>query len=197
MSNPVTPFRNNLFGSRPTIQEALDYAEIMINNLSAPDQVAIRTAFGVLINTIDNKVTNTPERIAVVQLISSIINEQLNVTMNDVDEQISNWMNSNLYDRLDAHKVVREDAIGDVVDAHIHNLDDKIADWMDNNLRDKVMDIIANEDSIDDQISNWMSNNFDITDYNVDDAIESWADNNLDEKISEAINNLTFNVTLS
>jgi len=196
MSNPVTPFRNNLFGSRPTIQEALDYAEIMINNLSAPDQVAIRTAFGVLINTIDNKVTNTPERIAVVQLISSIINEQLNVTMNDVDEQVSNWMDSHLYDRLDAHKVVREDDIGDHVDAHIHNLDDKIADWMDNNLRDKMMDVLANDD-IDDQISNWMSNNFDITDYNVDDAIESWADNNLDEKISEAINNLTFNVTLS
>ena len=195
MTNPVTPFRNNLFGSRPTIQEALDYAEIMINNLSAPDQVAIRTAFGVLINTIDNKVTNTPERIAVVQLISSIINEQLNVTMNDVDEQISNWMNSNLYDRLDAHKVVREDAIGDVVDAHIHNLDDKIADWMDNNLRDKMMDILADDD-IDDQISNWMSNNFDITDYNVDDAIESWMDNNMDEKIQDAISNIEFSVTV-
>jgi len=195
MSNPVTPFRNNLFGSRPTIQEALDYAEIMINNLSAPDQVAIRTAFGVLINTIDNKVTNTPERIAVVQLISSIINEQLNVTMNDVDEQISNWMNSNLYDRLDAHKVVREDAIGDVVDAHIHNLDDKIADWMDNNLRDKMMDILSNDD-IDDQISNWMSNNFDVTDYNVDDAIESWMDNNIDEKIQDAISNIEFSVSV-
>jgi hypothetical protein len=167
----------------------------MINNLSAPDQVAIRTAFGVLINTIDNKVTNTPERIAVVQLISSIINEQLNVTMNDVDEQISNWMNSNLYDRLDAHKVVREDAIGDVVDAHIYNLDDKIADWMDNNLRDKMMDILANDD-IDDQISNWMSNNFDVTDYNVDDAIESWMDNNMDEKIQDAISNIEFSVTV-
>jgi len=196
MTNPVTPFRNNLFGSRPTIQEALDYAEIMINNLSAPDQVAIRTAFGVLINTIDNKVTNTPERIAVVQLISSIINEQLNVTMNDVDEQVSNWMDSHLYDRLDAHKVVREDAIGDVVDAHIHNLDDKIEDWMKHNLRDKVMDIVADDD-VDDQISNWMSNNFDIEEYNVGDAIESWADRNLEDKIQETINNLTFSVTVS
>ncbi len=72
-----------------------------------------------------------------------------------------------------------------------------IDDWMENNLRDKVMDIIANEDDIDDQISNWMSNNFDITDYNVDDAIESWADNNMDDKIQEAINNLTFSVTVS
>lgn len=195
MSNPVTPFRNNLFGSRPTIQEALDYAEVMINNLSAPDQVALRTAFGVLLNTIDNKVTNTPERIAVTHLIAAMIGEQLNVTMNDVDEQVSNWMDSHLFDRLDAHKVVREDAIGDVVDAHIHNLDDKIADWMDNNLRDKMMDILANED-IDDDISNWMSNNFDITDYDVDGSIESWMDNNLQEKVNEAIGNVEFNVTV-
>jgi hypothetical protein len=195
MSNPVTPFRNNLFGSRPTIQEALDYAEVMINNLSAPDQVALRTAFGVLLNTIDNKVTNTPERIAVTHLIASMIGEQLNVTMNDVDEQVSNWMDSHLYDRLDAHKVVREDDIGDHVDAHIHNLDDKIADWMDNNLRDKVMSIVEDDD-ISDQISNWMSNNFDIEEYNVGDAIESWADRNLEEKINEAINNLTFTVNV-
>jgi len=53
------------------------------------------------------------------------------------------------------------------------------------------------QDHIDDFISNWMSNNFDITDYDVNDAIESWVDNNLDEKISEAIDNLTFNVTVS
>jgi uncharacterized membrane protein YheB (UPF0754 family) len=196
MTNPVTPFRNNLFGSRPTIQEALDYAEVMINNLSAPDQVALRTAFGVLLNTIDNKVTNTPERIAVTHLIASMIGEQLNVTMNDVDEQVSNWMDSHLYDRLDAHKVVREDDIGDHVDAHIHNLDDKIADWMDNNLRDKVMSIVEDDD-ISDQISNWMSNNFDIEDYNVGDAIESWADRNLEDKIQETINNLTFTVNVN
>jgi hypothetical protein len=174
MTNPVTPFRNNLFASRGMdIQSALDYAEMMINTLSATDQVAVRTAFGVVINTIESAVTQSqgpsPEKIAIIALI---------------DERIAE------------HKLIREDAIGDVVDAHIHNLDDKIADWMDNNLRDKVMDIVADDD-VDDQISNWMSNNFDITDYNVDDAIESWADNNMDDKIQEAVNNLTFSVTVS
>ena len=174
MSNPVTPFRNNLFASRGCdIQSALDYAEIMINTLSSTDQVAVRTAFGVLLNTIDSAVTQSqgpsPEKLAIIALID---------------------------ERIDAHKLIREDAIGDVVDAHIHNLDDKICDWMDYNLKDKVMDIVA-EDDVDDQISNWMSNNFDITDYNVDDAIESWADNNLDEKISEAVNNLTFTVNVN
>ena len=148
MTNPVSPFRNNLFASRGMdIQSALDYAEMMINTLSATDQVAVRTAFGVVINTIDSAVTQSqgpsPEKLAIIALID---------------------------ERIDAHKLIREDAIGDVVDAHIDNLDDKIADWM--------------------------SNNFDVTDYNADDAIEAWMENNLDEKVSEAIGNVEFNVTV-
>ena len=148
MSNPVSPFRNNLFASRGcNVQEALNYAEMMINTLSATDQVSIRTAFGVVINTIDSAVTQSqgpsPEKLAIIALID---------------------------ERIDAHKLIREDAIGDVVDAHIDNLDDKIADWM--------------------------SNNFDATDYNTDDAIEAWMENNLDEKVSEAIGNVEFNVTV-
>ena len=148
MSNPVTPFRNNLFASRGCdIKSALDYAEIMINTLSSTDQVAVRTAFGVVLNTIDSAVTQSqgpsPEKIAIIALID---------------------------ERIDAHKLIREDAIGDVVDAHIDNLDDKISDWM--------------------------SNNFDITDYRVDEAIESWMDNNLQEKVEEAIGNVEFNVTV-
>jgi hypothetical protein len=148
MTNPVSPFRNNLFASRGMdIQSALDYAEMMINTLSSTDQVAVRTAFGVVINTIDSAVTQSqgpsPEKLAIIALID---------------------------ERIDAHKLIREDAIGDVVDAHIDNLDDKIADWM--------------------------SNNFDVTDYNADDAIEAWMENNLDEKVSEAIGNVEFNVTV-
>ena len=148
MSNPVSPFRNNLFGSRGMdIQSALDYAEMMINTLSSTDQVAVRTAVGVLVNTIDSAVTQSqgpsPEKLAIIALID---------------------------ERIDAHKLIREDAIGDVVDAHIDNLDDKISDWM--------------------------SNNFDVTDYNVDDAIEVWMENNLDEKIQDAISNIEFSVTV-
>jgi hypothetical protein len=148
MSNPVSQFRNNLFGSRGMdIQEALNYSEMLINTLSNTDQVAVRTSIGVLLNTIDNAVTQSqgpsPEKLAIIALID---------------------------ERIDAHKLIREDAIGDVVDAHIDNLDDKISDWM--------------------------SNNFDVTDYNVDDAIEAWMENNLDEKVSEAIGNVEFNVTV-
>jgi hypothetical protein len=148
MTNPVSKFRSNIFGSRGCdIQSALDYSETLFNTLSATDQVTVRTAFGVLINTIDNAVTQSqgpsPEKIAIIELIDARLNE-----------------------------------------------------WATLKLRDRVMEIVEDDD-ISDQISDWMSNNFDITDYNVNDAIESWVENNLDEKISEAIDNLTFNVTVS
>jgi hypothetical protein len=163
MSNPVTPFRNNLFGSRGMdIQSALDYAETMISTFQGTEYAAAKTAIGVLVNTIESAVTQSKGPTPLEEALFEIIDKRIAVL------QINTQVEINA----------------------------SIDDWMDNNLRDKMMDILANED-IDDDISNWMSNNFDITDYNVDDAIESWADNNLDEKISEAINNLTFNVTLS
>jgi hypothetical protein len=155
MTNPVTPFRNNLFASRGcNIQEALDYAEVLINTLNNADQVAVRTAIGVLLNTIDNAVAQSqgpsPERIAVTQLISSIINEQLNVTMNDVDEQISNWMNSNLKERI--MDIMADDDIDDQIsnwmsnnfDITDYNVDDAIESWADNNLDEKIQDAISN-----------------------------------------------------
>ena len=155
MTNPVSQFRNNLFASRGcNIQEALDYAEVLINTLNNADQVAVRTAFGVLLNTIDNAVAQSqgpsPERIAVTQLISSIINEQLNVTMNDVDEQISNWMNENLKERM--MLILRDDDIDDQIsnwmsnnfDIDDYDVDSSIESWMDSNLDEKVSEAISN-----------------------------------------------------
>jgi hypothetical protein len=91
-------------------------------------------------------------------------------------------------------------AIIELIDERISASQANVYTWIDmwakDNLRDKVMDMLSMDD-VDDQISNWMSNNFDITDYNVDDAIDSWMENNMDDKIQDAINNLTFSVTVS
>ena len=153
MTNPVSQFRNNLFASRGCdIQSAIDYCEVLISTLNQTDQIGARTAIGVLINTIDNAVAQSqgpsPERIAITHLISSIINEQLNVTMNDVDEQISNWMNSNLKERI--MDIVAEDDISDQIsnwmsnnfDLDDYNVDGAIESWMDNNIDDKVYDAV-------------------------------------------------------
>jgi hypothetical protein len=173
MSNPVTPFRNNLFASRGCdIQEALNYSEMLINTLSNVDQVAVRTSIGVLLNTIDNAVTQSQGPKPVM----------------DQADLLSHL--GGMYDKLVAD-VTAKITINTQVEINA-----SIDDWMDNNLRDKMMDILANDD-IDDQISNWMSNNFDITDYNVDDAIEQWMDNNLDDKVTDAARCLTFTVEVS
>lgn len=153
MTNPVSQFRNGIFGSRGcNIQEAIDYANEMINTLPQTDQVGIRVGLGVLINTIDNAVTQSqgpsPERIAITQLISSIISEQLNVTMNDVDEQISNWMDNNLRDKM--MEMLAHDNVDDQIsnwmsnnfDLDDYNIDGAIEQWMDNNIDDKVYDAI-------------------------------------------------------
>ena len=174
MTNPVTPFRNNLFASRGCdIKDAVDYAEIMINTFQGPEYAAAKTAIYVLINTIDNAVTQSqgpkPEMDQADML--SQLGGMYDKLVNDVASKVE-------------AKIMTNDKI-----------DESIEEWMTLNLRDKVMSIVEDDD-IDDQISNWMSNNFDITDYNVDDAIESWADNNMDEKIQDAISNIEFSVTV-
>ncbi len=131
MSNPVTPFRNNLFASRPTIQEALDYAEMLINTLSNVDQVAVRTAFGVVLNTIDSTVTQfqvpSPEMDQADMLTQ--LGGMYDKLVNDVVAKVSARDIALIDERIAEHKLIREDAIGNVVDEHIDNLvDDKKVD---------------------------------------------------------------------
>ena len=140
MTNPVSQFRNGIFGSRGcNIQEAIDYANELINTLPQTDQVGIRVGLGVLINTIDNAVTQSqgpsPEKLAIIELIDSRLNEwaTLNLrdrvmdmlSMDDVDDQISNWMSNNF-------------------DIDDYNVDDSIERWIENNLDEKVSDVVNN-----------------------------------------------------
>ena len=143
MANPVSQFRNNLFGSRGCeIQSALDYVETMIGGMATSDQIAVRTAVGVLINTIDNAVAQSqgpsPEKLAIIALIDERIAEHKLVREDDlrdkimdivadddIDDQISNWMSNNF----------------DITD---YNVDDAIDSWMENNMDDKIQDAISN-----------------------------------------------------
>lgn len=154
MTNPVSQFRNNLFASRGcNIQEALDYAEVLINTLNNADQVAVRTAFGVLINTIDNAVAQSqgpsPEKLAIIELINDVVNERLSFSLNDIDEKIGDWMQINLRDRV-MDIVANDPDIDDQIsnwmsnnfDLDDYNVDGAIESWMDNNIDDKVYDAV-------------------------------------------------------
>jgi hypothetical protein len=143
MTNPVSKFRNNLFGSRGVdIQNAVDYANELINTLPQSDQVGIRVGFGVLLNTIDNAVTQaqgpSPEKLAIIALIDERIAEHKLVREedlqskvmdllehDDISDQISDWMSNNF-------------------DIDDYDLDSQIENWVDNNLDEKVTEAVNN-----------------------------------------------------
>ena len=140
MTNPVSQFRNGIFGSRGcNIQEAIDYANEMINTLPQTDQVGIRVGLGVLINTIDNAVTQSqgpsPEKLAIIELIDARLNEWATLNLrdrvmeiiedDDISDQISDWMSNNF-------------------DIDDYSIDYSIEKWVDNNLDEKISDAVSN-----------------------------------------------------
>ena len=156
MTNPVSQFRNNLFGSRGCdIQSAIDYCEVLISTLNQTDQIGARTAIGVLINTIDNAVAQSqgpsPEKLAIIELINEVVNERLSFSLSDIDEKIGDWMQINLRDRV-MDIVANDPDIDDQIsnwmsnnfDLDDYNVDDSIERWIENNLDEKVSDAVGN-----------------------------------------------------
>ncbi len=153
MTNPVSPFRNNLFGSRGMdIQSALDYAEVMFNTLSSTDQVAVRTAFGVLINTIDSAVTQSQGPTPLEEALFAIIDKRIAVlqinSQVEINASIDDWMENNLRDKV-MDIIANEDDIDDQIsnwmsnnfDITDYDVDGAIESWMDNNLDEKINDL--------------------------------------------------------
>ena len=155
MSNPVSPFRNNLFASRGcNVQEALNYAEMMINTLSATDQVSIRTAFGVVINTIDSAVTQSQGPTPLEEALFAIIDKRIAVlqinTQVEINASVEDWMDNNLKDKM-MDILANEDIDDDIsnwmsnnFDITDYDVDGAIESWMDNNLQEKVEEAIGN-----------------------------------------------------
>ena len=155
MTNPVSQFRNNLFGSRGCdIQSAIDYCEVLISTLNQTDQIGARTAIGVLINTIDNAVAQSqgpsPEKIAIIALIDERIAEHKLAREDGVESLIKIWIDENLRDKV--MDIVADDDIDDQIsnwmsnnfDITDYNVDDAIESWADNNMDDKIQEAISN-----------------------------------------------------
>jgi hypothetical protein len=154
--NPLRGWYSDLFGSRGVdVGHALEYVDQLA--AASTDPVAVQTAARVLLNTVIGAVdqmlnATSPERLALIDLID---------------------------ERIDAHKLIREDQVGD-----------KVSQWMDDNM------------DLEDRIGDWMSHSFDLTDYNVedvvDDKIREWASDNLADEVESVIkNSLTFSVIVN
>jgi hypothetical protein len=156
MTNPVTPFRNDLFGSRGMdIKAAMDYAETMINTFQGTEYAAAKTAIGVLVNTIERAVAQSqgpsPEKIAIIALIDERIAEHKLAREDGVESLIKIWIDENLRDKV-MDIIANEDDIDDQIsnwmsnnfDITDYNVDDAIESWADNNMDDKIQEAISN-----------------------------------------------------
>jgi hypothetical protein len=155
MTNPVTPFRNDLFGSRGMdIKAAMDYAEIMINTFQGSEYAAAKTAIGVLVNTIESAVTQSKGPTPLEEALFEIIDKRIAVmqinTQVEINESVEDWIKHNLRDKI--MDIVADDDIDDQIsnwmsnnfDITDYNVDDAIESWADNNLDEKIQDAISN-----------------------------------------------------
>ena len=155
MTNPVTPFRNDLFGSRGMdIKAAMDYAEIMINTFQGSEYAVAKTAIGVLVNTIESAVTQSKGPTPLEEALFEIIDKRIAVlqinSQVEINASIDDWMENNLRDKV-MDIIANEDIDDDIsnwmsnnFDITDYNVDDAIESWADNNLDEKIQDAISN-----------------------------------------------------
>jgi hypothetical protein len=155
MTNPVTPFRNDLFGSRGMdIKAAMDYAEIMINTFQGTEYAAAKTAIGVLVNTIESAVTQSKGPTPLEEALFDIIDKRIAVlqinSQVEINASIDDWMDNNLRDKV-MDILANEDIDDDIsnwmsnnFDITDYNVDDAIESWADNNLDDKITEAVNN-----------------------------------------------------
>jgi len=96
MTNPLRGWYSDLFGSRGTdVASALNYVDQLAS--ASSDAVAVQTAARVLLNTVIGAVdqiltSRSPEKLALIELID----ERIKASSSDIDQQISDWMDSNV-----------------------------------------------------------------------------------------------------
>ena len=141
--NPLRGWYSDLFGSRGVdVGHALEYVDQLA--AASSDAVAVQTAARVLLNTVIGAVdqilnATSPERLALIDLID----ERIKASSSDSDQQISDWMDSNV-----DHDNLISEWMSDNFDATDYNvedvIDDKVREWASNNLADEVESVIKN-----------------------------------------------------
>lgn len=121
MTNPFRKHANHLFASRGCdVDQALSYAFELVSAMPDEAKAAANTAIMVLVNTaataFDQARGPSPERLALIELID----ERIKASASDIDQQISDWMDSNVdHDHL-------------------------ISEWASDNLADEVEKVVKN-----------------------------------------------------
>jgi hypothetical protein len=137
--NPLRGWYSDLFGSRGVdVAHALEYVDQLAS--ASSDPVAVQTAARVLLNTVIGAVdqilnATSPERLALIDLID----ERIKASSSDIDQQISDWMDSNV-----DHDNLISEWLSENFDVTDYNINDAIHEWSSDNLADEVEKVIKN-----------------------------------------------------
>jgi len=143
-TNPIAKHTSSLFASRGLdFDAAIAYAKEVIEAMPSETRSSAYTALMVVVNTAANVCTQSqgpsPERLALIELID----ERIKASSSDIDQQISDWMDSNV-----DHDDLISDWMSNNFDVSDYNVDDvvddKIKEWASDNLADEVESIIKN-----------------------------------------------------
>ena len=140
MTNPFRKHANHLFASRGCdVDQALSYAFELVSAMPDEAKAAANTAIMVLVNTaataFDQARGPSPERLALIDLID----ERIAASANNIDQQISDWMDSNV-----DHDHLINEWMSENFDVTDYNINDAIHEWASDNLADEVEKVIKN-----------------------------------------------------
>ena len=144
--NPIRKHTSDLFASRGCdIDSAMEQAKQIIEALPSDNRAPAYTALMVVINTAANAFDQSrgpsPERLALIELIDQRISEHKLIRADDVEQKVSDWIESN----LDIDDMISEWMSNnfDVTDYNVDDIDidEKVNDWLSNNLSDKIQDL--------------------------------------------------------
>ena len=108
---------NNLFAKRDTIDEALDYVEVMLNATGNPaDRAAYTTAVGVLCNTIANALSAMPDSAAAAatgfeNALMKLIDARIKYCLDDMDltSDLDDKIQEYIDNSVDFTEIVRDE----------------------------------------------------------------------------------------
>lgn len=136
-TNPFTQHTSNMFADRGTnIDDAVEYADSLLETLTGSDRAAATTALMVVINTAHNAWAAQPT---------------------PAQEIAAAWVRDLVAQEIDKHAQGMQDKVGDLVSEWLdENLDGKADEWARNSL--------SFDDLVDDRVERWINNNLDLDD---------------------------------
>lgn len=131
----VASIRNNLFASRDTIDEALNYAVATIDRLYDDNRAAMYTVLHVVMNTIADKINALPDQLP--EPPAEVLVNSDGIQIADLPATGEQSLNEKIADIVDQRILYHSVAISKIVERKVNNA---IEEWNENTQFDTIIE---------------------------------------------------------